>query len=471
MPPFVALAAGVALLTWLLRADFRQRDAGTSALWIPGLLILINGSRPVSYWFDMLGFTASAQNDAESSPVNALLYATILVSSFIVLLRRRINWARLASFNKALFALYLFYLVSSLWSPNPPVTARRIFKDFGNLLVALVILTEADPKHAMRAIFVRAAYFLLPLSLVTSKYYPNIGRYMSRSWEAFYTGLTTHKNTLGLVSLLCILFLVWDLIMLSGTEKSPVSRLAKRQKQIALAIGISLIVMAHSATAQICLLLGVSLLLIFRKLALKPTGRSVFKISLLAILTLALADKTLGISESIAEAFGRNMTLTGRTIIWDVVLDHQDRPLLGFGYYAFWDTPIAFTIYEEAGDLIHIRTVHNGYIEVFIDGGIVGVILLAIYLGSRAIYCYKTLFDDPAHFAMPMVVLVIALLYNNSESSFFRSDMLWLTFLLLTTRCDRTCFQADPASIVHLSSLRYPVTAARRITPKKLAAD
>lgn len=381
----------------------------------------------------MLGVASVAESNAESNPSNFLLFTLLLFSSFAVVLRRNLPWQELARNNKAIITLYIFLALSSLWSPDPLVTFRRVLKDFGSFLIVLVVLSEPHPWRCARAAFVRVSYILFPLSFVVSKYYPDIGRYTSRSWESFYTGLTTHKNTLGVVTMISLLMIFWDYLEIENEIDKPGLTLAKRQRAVAIVIGLLLVSMSQSATAQICLLVGAGLIIILRKLSRKHNGKRLFRNGLLVIVALALADKTLGLSETIAEMFGRNMTLTGRTVIWSVVLDHQVHPILGFGYYAFWDTPIVESVYEEAGDLIHIRTAHNGYLEMYIDGGIVGTILLICFLVGICYSSYRRAFDDSNSQVIPMAIVVVAMFYNNSETSFFRTDMLWFTLMLFTT--------------------------------------
>lgn len=433
MPAYIALLAGVILIFWLLRADFRSRSLNSTALWIPASWILVLGSRPIGYWLQFLGAGGDIASDTESSLPNTLFVALIIVTSTAVLIRRQCNFALVFQLNKALLILYLFLAASSLWSPDPFITFRRVIKDFGCVLVALVLLTEPRPWYACRVVFVRASYFLFTMSLVLAKYFPLIGRYRARAGDTQYCGLSIHKNSLGQMVLICILFLVWDLTEIGNELPSSDLKSAKRFRYLVISIGLLLLFMAQSATAEICLILGGFLFYAYRQLTTMPNGRRIFRIGLFTIIVLGLANTTLGISGAVAELFGRNSTLTGRTAIWDVALSHQIHPINGFGYYAFWDTEVAATIYDELGDFIHIRTIHNGYLEVFIDGGIIGVILLALYIISTGRSAHSKVFDLVPPTVFPLLLWTVALVYNNSESSFFRLDLLWFTFVVVTT--------------------------------------
>ena len=71
---------------------------------------------------------------------------------------------------------------------------------------------------------------------------------------------------------------------------------------------------------------------------------------------------------------GKDPTLTGRTRIWSaVVLSAMKRPLLGYGYRAFWTG-----LQGESGNVLmangwSFAQGHNGFLEVWVGLGAVGV--------------------------------------------------------------------------------------------------
>ena len=99
------------------------------------------------------------------------------------------------------------------WAEASGVSFKRWFKDFGNIVVALVILTEVDPPRALRAVFLRCAYLLLPLSIVYIRYFPDLGRrYNIHSGDMEAIGVTFQKNSLGALVLICSLVIIWEWI-------------------------------------------------------------------------------------------------------------------------------------------------------------------------------------------------------------------------------------------------------------------
>ena len=84
-----------------------------------------------------------------------------------------------------------------------------------------------------------------------------------------------------------------------------------------------------------------------------------------------------GLFESFVEILGRDATLTGRTDLWKELLAQPLNPLLGPGYQSFWQTPAA----AQLGEKFYFipNQAHNGYLEVYIQTGMISLFLL---LGS-----------------------------------------------------------------------------------------
>ena len=80
---------------------------------------------------------------------------------------------------------------------------------------------------------------------------------------------------------------------------------------------------------------------------------------------------TYGVGGEALEAMGRNATLTGRTSIWQAVLSFVERPMIGFGYENFWMGERLNALRRMGGN-----SAHNGYLEIYLNLGWIGVGLL-----------------------------------------------------------------------------------------------
>lgn len=423
MPAQLILLACYCFIFWLFRKDLRWRKAGSRALLIPAIWVAILGSRPVSYWLGQTG------GEAEGNPINTFIYALLIGLAVVVLYKRGFNWGILVQRNKALFLIYFFFALSVFWSELPFYSLKRLIKDFGCVPVALIILTELDPVTALRTIFVRVSYFLFPLSVVFIKYFPSIGRQTAHSGENMFTGVTTQKNSLGEMVFVFALFLVWDLLEIRKTEKSRERTLQIRIRFGMLAIGLWLLVTCDSQTSVVCLVAGLLLFWICGPLQRMKLGKPLLIGGLSVAICLVTLDKTFNLSAKVSEAVGRNPTLTGRTEIWRIIKEQNTDPLVGEGFYVFWDTDKGRAVVDA---LARINSAHNGYLETYVDAGVIGDVLLVLLLlvgGKRVI---GRLFAGSPLGRIGVTFWAIALLYNVSESSFFRLDLLWFNLLLVT---------------------------------------
>jgi O-antigen ligase len=118
-------------------------------------------------------------------------------------------------------------------------------------------------------------------------------------------------------------------------------------------------------------------------------------------------------------SIGRDPTLTGRTAVWSVVMQSiLKRPLLGYGFYAFWLGLKG----ESANAIIGVHWffgyAHNGLLELVLQLGVVGLVLFLITL-VQAIkdgwFCLRH--DRSIEVEWYVGVIVLVLLYNIDEST------------------------------------------------------
>ena len=91
----------------------------------------------------------------------------------------------------------------------PDVVFKKWIRCLGDPIIILIILTEIEPATALKRLYARLGFVLLPLSVLYIKYYPEIGRAYSNSWEYMFRGVCDHKNTLGTVCCVLGLGFLW----------------------------------------------------------------------------------------------------------------------------------------------------------------------------------------------------------------------------------------------------------------------
>jgi O-antigen ligase len=429
MPRQLILAGFVGFILWLFVRDVRRRPSVSTASWLVVVWAVIFASRPVSGWFQS-GAVASVESYAEGSPVDRAVFTALILAGYAVLIKRRIPLGRIVANNRWLFAFYGFWLVSISWSDLPFVAFKRLFKDFGSVVMVIVLLTDRDPVETVKAVFVRAAYLLVPMSVLFVRFYPEIGRaYTGYNMDdLMYVGVATHKNTLGALLLASCLFLMWDLFD-KGARSARIS-FVRADTLVVLVMALWLLRIADSATALLCTGFGVTLWVVS---GFKTTRRLMPFAEVLAVgLALAwyLADSVFHISELVVSSVGRDMTLTTRTDAWQLFFQLGTNPLVGAGFKSFWAGDRMARIWVDFPGIVQA---HNGYIETYLEGGFVGLALLAAMLlfGLQGIKQGVCRGDSFAR--LRLAFFGVTLFYNFSEAAFTQLSLLWLVTLLVVT--------------------------------------
>ena len=426
MPPFVALILWFVLLVALLSWD-PAKDTGTSsALWVPVTWMFIVGSRLPAQW---LGGSvgSAAQALEEGNPVDRTVFFVLILLAIVILMSRSFNWGEFFARNMALMAFVLFGLVSVLWSESTLVSFKRWFRDLGPYVVVLVVLSEARPLEAVRTLLRRLCYLLIPLSIVLIKYFPYLGKqYSEWTGAAEFSGAATSKNLLGVICLVSGLFFFWDTLTRWSDRKERSTKRIIAVNFAFIAMTLWLLNLAHSATSTVCVVIGCLVVVAARtKWAKRHPSFLKFLIPVSFCLYLLLAFG-FDLNAQLAGMVGRDPTLTDRTAIWKLVLSMHTNPLVGTGYESFWLGPRLQKIWKTFGP---INEAHNGYLEVYLNLGLIGVFLLCgLLIASYRKIC-KQLTSSPALGSLNLAFWTIMLFYNMTEAG-FRSGLMWITFLL-----------------------------------------
>ena len=404
------------------------RSQTSLVFWIPIAWLLIKDSRPVSFWLGMTppaGFSVEMAS-LEGSPVDRVVFTVLVVAGLAVLIARgskvvavlRANWALL---------IYLSYCgVSILWSDYPDVAFKRWFKAIGDIAMVLIVVTEADPIAALRQLFSRIGFVLIPLSILFIKYYPSLGRGYDPTGVTMYTGVTDQKNILGMVCLLFGLGSLWCVLAAYLDRDDPRRR---RRRMIAygavFGMAIWLLKISDSVTSTSCLVMGGVLVAaaMLTKVGRRPMVVHILVASFLFLSVFALFFDSGG---GLLEKMGRNSTLTGRTEVWHLVLSQRVNPLIGTGFESFWTGPRLETVYRA----VKVDEAHNGYLEEYLDLGWIGICLLALVLIAGYRNAIELLRREPRVGAVAVALVTVALIYNCTEAGFRSTDPVWTFFLI-----------------------------------------
>lgn len=313
--------------------------------------------------------------------------------------------------------LGVWALMSAWWTVSPARTPHEA------LLMALVILTAIWFGYALTfrqqvwSLFIglhvlSLTSFALALVLDSARF-PN-----DDSW----IGLFNNPNTLSPIATLGIVAAIGAWLL---TTELWV-RIA-----IGVCAGIDVIVAlkASSATGWLALCGAVgafALLLLGRGLVTR--GVPVKQVRAIGAAVVGIAVVSIPWSIGVAaDVFGKDATLTGRRDIWDFVVDSvEDRWLVGFGWYSFWDDPAnRAELFERTGR--QLDSAHSTFMETLLFLGGVGVVLLlAVVLFGFGRTWWEALGGTSWAMAWWAAVGMFAFIENVTESMIAYHSIFWL---------------------------------------------
>jgi O-antigen ligase len=125
----------------------------------------------------------------------------------------------------------------------------------------------------------------------------------------------------------------------------------------------------------------------------------------------------------------KDVTLSGRTLLWDSLWGFiKQKPLLGYGYGSFFsgehrETDLLWKVHDWSP--VHA---HNGYVQVLVHFGFIGLIPLVVgYIYSLFICLYKYLAFNSPYMLWIFLYLIYTVFLNFTEVSFFSTNSLtWI---------------------------------------------
>jgi exopolysaccharide production protein ExoQ len=445
MIPLIATVLCVFVIWQLFRLN-REAEVQTSkALWIPTFWLFISSSRNVSAWLQYSGGGGSDQY-LEGSPLDRAVLSAVLALGVIVLLSRARRIGPLLRSNLPIILYFLYCGISVLWSDFPDVAFKRWFRASGDVVMILIVLTDPNWLVAFRRLLTRVGFVTVPLSILFIRYFPQLGRAYTVGGSTTWTGVGTDKNALGMICLVYGLASIFRFLQIYWGDES-VRRTRPLIAQGAIVVMTSyLLYEAHSATALACFFLAlVPMVLTYRfRWARVPVFVHVMVFGIVAVVCSALF---LNIGSGMVEELGRDTTLTGRTNIWHSAFGIVQNPLFGTGFESFWVGPRLkqMEILIDQG----VNQAHNGYIEVFLNLGWVGVALLTILLA----YAYSRIITDLRCMtqvaSLWLAYFIVTVTYNLSEAAFKMMHPIWIILLLAAMAVRKAPLLEESPSLGH----------------------
>lgn len=388
----------------------RFANALTQAFYMTGLLFAMGG-----FVLQLGGADLTVASVAgKGSLLSQSVLGTVYLGGLACLFRTGIA-TKILTRAWPVFLLPTLAIVSAVWSPDPMLTLRRAFALLGTVLFGLSLAASFDFRTCL-SLLIRALAIAMLLSVIWVVAFPEYGLHQASDavqsvHAGKWRGIFAHKNSLGggLAGLTLALLLMFG----RYAFKSFILRMA------AIIVTLLCLVGADSATgyaiAFVTTLLGASLSIIAMQPVHMRLPMLVFTFGIL-LLALPFGDYILGMT---LDALGKEPDLTGRTEYWRMILPvMHDHWTLGYGYFTGY-LSIEPTITDKYA--IKFGSTHNGYLDIIVSFGLIGVIITIGYLLWQIGKSLTFSLFGPAELgsltAFPICVVVYALQHNFVESS------------------------------------------------------
>lgn len=364
------------------------------------------------------------RGDVVANPAIQGIWALLYAITVLLLARRwkRSLWLLLR--DRLLLALVLLAILSIFWSASPTITLRRTIALAGTTLVGVYLAQRFSLEELLR-LLAFALGTAAVLSFAFAVALPELG-VMSGNHEGAWRGVYIHKNHLGRYMSLGTLVLY----ILAERRRGKIGYI------LGALVCMCMLLLSTSRSALLVLIGGIVSIIYLRGF------RSDIRVLVpYVIIGLIIGG---GIAAWVAHdyaalltALGRDPTLTGRTVLWSLVVEAIGRrPWLGYGYDAFWTGWGGES--EWIWEVIRWPAphAHNGYLDLCLNFGIVGATLYLLSYGRNGVTAVSRARSTVSRIELwPVLLLLFVGAYSMGESVIMqRNNALWILYVDLTIR-------------------------------------
>lgn len=272
----------------------------------------------------------------------------------------------------------VFVGITVLWGPKK-FEAIKVYINFLGPCCYFILLFCISTKNRIIKILKTYCDVIVFANIIALIFLPKVGYMGSVPAEHVVRGIHLSRSTMIIYLNFCIF------IYLYYIKTSLVCYKDKINITIMLILNIILILLSKSSTGIVTIALFIPLLAIVKY---KSLSKFLIKTSIIIGILLPVIKLTSPfLNRMIKTFFGKTLTFSGRTYIWNYALDKlASNPLLGNGFNS---TPYLLEnkiipIYERVAS-----HTHNGFLELFLQSGFIGLLLGVIIVLITFRYTFK----------------------------------------------------------------------------------
>jgi exopolysaccharide production protein ExoQ len=341
---------------------------------------------------------------AASNPINQVVDSVIPLVCLVCLWPKRRTALDILKQEKYLVLFLAWCAVTVIWSESPFSSLKASVRIIGSTIVAMAFFVNArSSEEALKYIKgVLAVY--IPVSFLAIAFVHGATQWEWPAWR----GLAAHKNTLGEIALVSVI--VWTFGIRQASAKGRVYCSLFGVASLVLVLG------SKSTTALLTLFFICFIALCFAAARWVGPALTTAAAGCCCVIGMLVMVNVAG-SDEIFAGLGKDTTFTGRTDLWEAIVDEaKAHPFLGAGFGGFWtpDRDLRLETPEESA--WRPTEGHEGYLDLLNETGVVGVCLLALMV----VFYFRNAARFKDHSNLWKSLLISVLIVNTMESTLFR---------------------------------------------------
>ena len=346
------------------------------------------------------------------------------------------SYVRVWQGQPILVVLILYSLFSVFWSTSWMVTLHRSLSFLFATSIAIYIGTRYSINRLFFILVIVGVTVLLA-SYISIFLLPKAGTDLNPPYNGAWRGIFWHKNHFG--NILPIFILVCIIRMVSVGSFDYLDKIITATCYV---LAFVAVVFSKSASGYILLLL---LHLAFGAcyLWLKVRSRLLTRhYQFLLIVAGVFGVIAMVYANSILSLFGKDITLTGRIPMWEILFRETFHlnPWFGHGFGTIWaNESFRYYMRDLAGWAYPIMIGDNGFIDILLNLGIVGLMIFMYFYGKSWVDSVRYFLRDPKiENFFPFLFLFYTLLANITFSLFFETEVfIWIIIVAVSSICHR----------------------------------
>lgn len=387
-------------------------------------------------------------------PENKVFWGLIAAATAVLALGnvQSMRNAGLALHFKLLLAYLALAALSIAWAFKPELTAVRLAQQVIVVGAFMVPALVAGPSMDV----MKSAYFWFAVSTIVNVLFVMGTPAETVRYNDGHVGYFAGKNYLGQFAGMVVLMTIYEVRQRGVLRRAGAVTIG--------VLSVILLFLSNSKTAA-GLALVIPILAWLMVLAQRFARLSPASFCALLVVGWFMVSALTGITANrFSYMVYGDSTFTGRQIIWDfATLKMAVKPWLGWGYQSFWLVgPDGPSITNATGWVKSMPNAHNGYFDVRLELGYVGLVLLLAFLFATLHAIGRIAAVNAARGWLLLSLALFIIAYNFLESAWMRGfDYLWVTFLVVCAAAARNVYIV-PAAATSAHAVRRSASGVRR---------